>query len=252
MVFKIWTRNGFIVFSQPEREVLRNSVEVNGANKTVHFINGFNLTIANQNSDYHSKIVSGICYCDSRILSLYSKLVGRPILQIRGADFMRETLIKSTKDPQSVIGSQSYSSEELNEILSDNLNVELSITNFEAPFTSDLEILRQTSLAFLTAHSPKIVWVAIGTPKQDFLAYALSRAYAADYYCVGAAVSFLIGEVNECPKWLSLIGLEWFYRLTQEPQRLWRRYLFGNFRFIMILIVDLFNRMIHRAEYLSS
>ena len=42
---------------------------------------------------------------------------------------------------------------------------------------------------------------------------------------VGAALAFYVGEVQRAPAWMSRVGLEWLYRLSQEPRRLWRRYL---------------------------
>jgi len=251
-MFKVWTKNGFIVFSEPPLEVGRTSLEENRKNQKVHFINAFSMTIANRDSNYFSTIVNGTCYCDSRIISAYSKLVGRPISQTRGVDFMRNTLFKSRDESQLIIGSQDYSSQELSDILGKQLNADLNISNFNAPFTSDMELLRRSCLEFMEVNKPKIVWVAIGTPKQDVLAYLLSQTYMANYYCVGAAVSFLTGEISECPKWLSSLGLEWFYRFLQEPKRLWRRYLLGNFRFFAILLADLVNRVIRGKQYLND
>ncbi len=49
---------------------------------------------------------------------------------------------------------------------------------------------------------------------------------------VGASFDFYAGNVSESPAWLGRLGLEWLYRLTQEPKRLWRRYLILNPRFV--------------------
>jgi N-acetylglucosaminyldiphosphoundecaprenol N-acetyl-beta-D-mannosaminyltransferase len=50
---------------------------------------------------------------------------------------------------------------------------------------------------------------------------------------VGAAFDFLSGGVRQAPRWMMRIGLEWLFRLFQEPKRLWRRYLIYNPLFIM-------------------
>ena len=50
---------------------------------------------------------------------------------------------------------------------------------------------------------------------------------------VGAAFDLLTGQVRQAPRWMQRSGLEWFYRLTQEPHRLWRRYLVNNPLFII-------------------
>ena len=61
---------------------------------------------------------------------------------------------------------------------------------------------------------------------------------------VGAAFDFLAGTQNEAPRWLQRIGLEWLYRLSQEPGRLWRRYLFGNASFLLATVLGVISRKV--------
>lgn len=77
-----------------------------------------------------------------------------------------------------------------------------------------------------------IVWVAMGTPKQDVVSQALSEQSGVTCIGVGAAFDFLAGTVSEAPRFVQSIGLEWLYRLCCEPKRLWRRYTFDSLRFI--------------------
>jgi N-acetylglucosaminyldiphosphoundecaprenol N-acetyl-beta-D-mannosaminyltransferase len=56
---------------------------------------------------------------------------------------------------------------------------------------------------------------------------------------VGASFDFFAGNVKECPNWLGKLGLEWLFRLLQEPKRLWRRYLILNPRFIYLATLQL-------------
>ncbi|WP_230595379.1 WecB/TagA/CpsF family glycosyltransferase [Rhodococcoides fascians] len=78
----------------------------------------------------------------------------------------------------------------------------------------------------------QIVWVALGTPKQDFVAARLAERTARPCLGVGAAFDFHAGTVREAPKWIQNCGMEWAYRLSQDPRRLWKRYLVGNFQFL--------------------
>jgi Glycosyl transferase WecG/TagA/CpsF family len=55
---------------------------------------------------------------------------------------------------------------------------------------------------------------------------------------VGAAFDFLSGRVRQAPRWIQHSGLEWLYRLSQEPRRLWRRYLRNNPRFIYLVACE--------------
>lgn len=79
-----------------------------------------------------------------------------------------------------------------------------------------------------------LVWVGLGTPKQDIVAERLRALEAASVIlCVGAAFDFIAGTKPRAPRWMQRSGLEWLHRLVSEPRRLWRRYLFENPRFIM-------------------
>jgi N-acetylglucosaminyldiphosphoundecaprenol N-acetyl-beta-D-mannosaminyltransferase len=80
---------------------------------------------------------------------------------------------------------------------------------------------------------PDFFWVGLSTPKQErFMAQFLPLLPEAKVFLgVGAAFDFLTGRVRQAPRWMMRSGLEWFFRLTQEPRRLGRRYLVNNPRF---------------------
>jgi N-acetylglucosaminyldiphosphoundecaprenol N-acetyl-beta-D-mannosaminyltransferase len=80
-----------------------------------------------------------------------------------------------------------------------------------------------------------IVWCGLGTPKQDYwVAEFRPRLKASAILAVGAAFNFHAGQVRQAPRWMMKSGLEWLFRLSAEPKRLWRRYLVGNPRFILL------------------
>jgi N-acetylglucosaminyldiphosphoundecaprenol N-acetyl-beta-D-mannosaminyltransferase len=78
-----------------------------------------------------------------------------------------------------------------------------------------------------------ILWIGLGSPRQDYLVHQLATELSMPVVPVGAAFDFWSGAVKEAPRWLQGSGLEWVYRLSREPRRLWRRYLFGNPRFLL-------------------
>lgn len=83
----------------------------------------------------------------------------------------------------------------------------------------------------IRSSGPTIVWVAIGTPKQDLLVDRLRHDCDAVLVPVGAAFDFLAGEKRRAPRRMRRAGLEWLFRFASEPRRLWRRYLVGNVTF---------------------
>jgi N-acetylglucosaminyldiphosphoundecaprenol N-acetyl-beta-D-mannosaminyltransferase len=86
--------------------------------------------------------------------------------------------------------------------------------------------------ASILSSGADIVWVGLGTPKQDLHAAQLASALPVVCAAVGAAFDFVAGHKPQAPAWMQRGGLEWTFRLGCEPRRLWRRYLFGNARFV--------------------
>jgi N-acetylglucosaminyldiphosphoundecaprenol N-acetyl-beta-D-mannosaminyltransferase len=82
-----------------------------------------------------------------------------------------------------------------------------------------------------------LVWVGLGMPKQElWMAEHAPLLKAPVVLAVGAAFDFHSGVKRQAPRWMQRSGLEWLFRLTQEPRRLWRRYLICNSRFLWLLL----------------
>lgn len=76
----------------------------------------------------------------------------------------------------------------------------------------------------INASAPDVLWVALGTGKQEkWMATHVARLRASAVIGVGAAFDFHAGTVPWAPAWIRRAGLEWAYRLAHEPRRLWRR-----------------------------
>jgi N-acetylglucosaminyldiphosphoundecaprenol N-acetyl-beta-D-mannosaminyltransferase len=82
---------------------------------------------------------------------------------------------------------------------------------------------------------PDFFWVGLSTPKQEFFMaeYLSTLPDAKIFIGVGAAFDLLTGRIPQAPRWMQRIGLEWLFRLIQEPKRLWKRYLVNNPLFII-------------------
>lgn len=74
----------------------------------------------------------------------------------------------------------------------------------------------------------RIVLVGLGCPRQEVFAYEMGDALGLPVLAVGAAFDFHAGTLKQAPSSLQRVGLEWAFRLWQEPRRLWRRYLYLN------------------------
>ena len=85
----------------------------------------------------------------------------------------------------------------------------------------------------------RILFVGLGTPKQERWMAAHRGRIPAVMLGVGAAFDFLAGVKPQAPRWMMRMGLEWLFRLATEPRRLWRRYLFQNPRFVLLFLMQL-------------
>jgi N-acetylglucosaminyldiphosphoundecaprenol N-acetyl-beta-D-mannosaminyltransferase len=108
------------------------------------------------------------------------------------------------------------------------------VGTFEPPFrplteqeAADLQLQVQKA-------KPDVFWVGLSTPKQEkFMAEYLPRLETTLMFGVGAAFDFHSGRVRQAPRWIQRSGFEWLFRLSQEPRRLWKRYLINNPRFLL-------------------
>lgn len=92
-------------------------------------------------------------------------------------------------------------------------------------------------VAQINGARPDVLWVGLSTPKQErWMAEHLGRIDAKVMVGVGAAFDFHSGRKKQAPTWMQKRGLEWLYRLLQEPRRLGRRYLVYNSLFILKLL----------------
>jgi N-acetylglucosaminyldiphosphoundecaprenol N-acetyl-beta-D-mannosaminyltransferase len=110
----------------------------------------------------------------------------------------------------------------------------LQVAGFFSPPFRDLSGEELGSLrSQVAAARPDIVWVGLGTPKQErFMAGQGMSLDTALLIGVGAAFDFHAGRVPQAPRWVQRCGLEWLFRLCVEPRRLARRYLTTNPLFI--------------------
>jgi N-acetylglucosaminyldiphosphoundecaprenol N-acetyl-beta-D-mannosaminyltransferase len=86
---------------------------------------------------------------------------------------------------------------------------------------------------------PDVLWVGLGVPKQEHWMHEhRMRLRVPVMVSVGAAFDMLSGRRRQAPHWMGENGLEWLFRLMQEPRRLWRRYLLYGAQFVTYLALE--------------
>ena len=119
-------------------------------------------------------------------------------------------------------------------------------------FEDDPEPMQAISMK-LTQAQPDIVYVALGSPKQERLIARMRPLLPGAWWMgVGISFSFLCGDVKRAPRWMQRMGLEWVHRLLQEPRRLARRYLVDDLPFAVRLLGGAAVRRLRRTSEPSA
>jgi N-acetylglucosaminyldiphosphoundecaprenol N-acetyl-beta-D-mannosaminyltransferase len=110
----------------------------------------------------------------------------------------------------------------------------LCVAGYEASQFRTLSVAeRDATVDRITASGARIVFVGLGCPRQEVFAYEMGDQLQMPILAVGAAFDYHSGFVSEPPRYLQKAGLQWLYRLAQDPRRLWRRYLILNSKFLL-------------------
>ncbi|MGH2837449.1 MAG: WecB/TagA/CpsF family glycosyltransferase [Thermoleophilaceae bacterium] len=107
------------------------------------------------------------------------------------------------------------------------------VGGYSPPFRDLTEEEEDALAQQINASRPDVLWVGIGVPKQEkWMARMRDRLEVPVMCGVGAAFDFHAGRISQAPRWMQERGLEWTYRIVQEPRRLLPRYLYYNPRFL--------------------
>jgi N-acetylglucosaminyldiphosphoundecaprenol N-acetyl-beta-D-mannosaminyltransferase len=172
-----------------------------------------------------------------------SRLAGTPLPErVTGSNMIWSICDLASRRGQSVflLGGDPGVADRAAELLLDRYP-DLDIAGTSCPrrgFESDDQELRRLQRE-VTSAGPQIVLVALGFPKQDLLIGMLrSSLPGAAFLGVGISLSYITGDVARAPVWTRRLGLEWAYRLAQEPVRLTRRYLVDGLPFAIHLLAS--------------
>lgn len=96
---------------------------------------------------------------------------------------------------------------------------------------------------YIAQSGANILFVAISSPTKENFLYENKELLKNVNFIMGVGGSFdvVAGKVKRAPLWMQKCGLEWFYRFVQEPKRMWKRYLVGNTKFIILVLKEKFS-----------
>lgn len=205
----------------------------------IHLCNAYTLALADEVPELATALTSDTAnYPDGTPLMWWAKRRGHPNAErVYGPDLMERSL-----DIGRQHGTKHYlygSTDEVLASLSSAIEQRwpgAEVVGVESPPFRDLtdDEVRSSVDRSLSAGAA-VIWVGMGTPKQDYLVHRMAAMSDQTFVAVGAAFDFIAGTKRQAPRWVMKIGMEWAYRLATEPRRLWRRYVIYNTKFVRLL-----------------
>jgi N-acetylglucosaminyldiphosphoundecaprenol N-acetyl-beta-D-mannosaminyltransferase len=201
----------------------------------VHFCNAYNVALARSDPDYAALLgEADVVFSDGVPITWVGRRAYPGVAdaweRVYGPDVMRGVLDRSTAEgPRHYLLGGSPETLSLLEARIAEQHPNASIVGAESP------PYRPPTPEELAARDDRIrssgaaiVWVGLGTPRQDTEVRRLASEVPVTAMAVGAAFDFLAGTKAQAPLWMQRSGLEWAFRLASEPGRLGRRYVWGN------------------------
>jgi N-acetylglucosaminyldiphosphoundecaprenol N-acetyl-beta-D-mannosaminyltransferase len=180
-----------------------------------------------------------LCLADGMPLMWASRLLGSPLPEkVSGSDLMLPLMRLAAERRWRVylLGGAPGVAEKAAEKLTRELGVAIVGTDSPIVGADGSDDRSEQTLERLTAASADLVLVAFGAPKQElWIDRFANRIGPIVAIGVGGSLDFVAGQVRRAPAWMSRTGLEWMFRLLQEPRRMWRRYLVEDPAFIAIV-----------------
>lgn len=158
--------------------------------------------------------------------------------RVAGIDLMESLLASSAEENFSVyfLGAKESVITEMVYRMKEK-HPDLTICGFRNGYFEESEW--ETVANEIQQRNPDIVFIGITSPKKEYLIdYFIKFGINSVFMGVGGSFDVLSGNIKRAPKWIQKIGFEWFYRMIQEPKRLFLRYFIGNSKFLVKVLKE--------------
>jgi len=225
---------------------ISNRIRANSASTAqVSFVNAHCANIAGKDQEYRRVLDSSdLVLADGIGMKVAGTLLNRPIAQnVNGTDMLPSLCSEAGRLNGSIylLGGEPGVAARVASWISKNYPA-VRIAGARSGFFPESE--SDSEVAAIRAAKPDLLLVAMGVPRQEqWIAQHLEACGARVAIGVGGLFDFYSERIPRAPQWLREIGLEWTYRLYQEPGRMWQRYLVGNFVFIYRIVLEKFHAL---------
>lgn len=176
---------------------------------------------------------------DGNPLSFLSRRRGfKEAKRVTGPDLMNEIFKLSQEKGYKhyFYGSTEETLKELNIKLLEKYPMINIVGMYSPPFKSNITLENDEKLNEINDLKADFIWIGLGAPKQEIWMNLHENKINGLMIGVGAGFDYFAEKIKRAPIWMQKYSLEWFYRLIQEPRRLFKRYLETNFKFIYYII----------------
>jgi len=248
-------------FAQINMEDTLRAIEkfiTNGRKSQVCITNAYSLVLMQKDTEFKDITNSAsLVVADGEPLTWISKLYGEPIPErVAGPDLVYEFSRRSAKKRYKLffLGSNSSTLKKMVENLKKIFPSLQIVGAYSPPFKKQFsERENEGMVALINKVKPDVLFVGLGAPKQERWIWEHKDELQVPVSIgVGAAFDFVAGTVKRAPEWMQKCGLEWLFRLYQEPRRLWKRYLIGNTIFIWLVLKEFLKVRILGRDCASS
>ncbi len=193
---------------------------------------------------FKSVVNSDIINADGQVVVWVSKLLGRPVPErVAGIDLMDNLVNEAHTQGFKIffLGAKEEVVRKVVEVYSNKYSPAIVAGYRNGYFKEEEEaaVAKQISES-----GAQILFVAITSPKKENFLYENKQLLSKVNFIMGVGGSFdvVTGLTKRAPRWIQQIGFEWFYRLIQEPRRMWHRYTVGNAKFLWLTLREIKKR----------
>lgn len=185
---------------------------------------------------------SDIINLDGQAVVWAARFLNKPAKErVAGIDLMVNLIEMASKNNFKIylLGAKEEVVSKLASIYAQKYGKDLVVGYRNGYFTKEQE---KDVIEDIVRSKPDMLFVAITSPKKENLLFQYKNELKSVGFIMGVGGSFdvLTGLTQRAPMWMRNAGLEWFYRFMQEPKRMWKRYLIGNFKFIALVLKEKF------------
>ena len=215
--------------------------------KQIHHIvvNAGKIVAMHQDEQLRKDVNSAdIINADGQAVVWASKFLGKPLKErVAGIDLMQNLVKLAYQKKYKIffLGAREVIVNKVVKIYQQQYTPEIIAGYRNGYFTKEDEFAIASQIAGSGAN---MLFVAISSPKKENFLNTYKNELKNVQFIMGVGGSFdvVAGKIKRAPKWMQNSGLEWLYRLLQEPKRMWKRYLIGNSKFIGLVLKEKFSR----------